>query len=202
MNVYDFDKTIYDGDSTIDFYFFCLRHYPWILLKLPYQLLGGLLYKINKINKKKFKEIFFSFLTLLPNIDDTVKYFWNKNEKKICTWYIKQKDAEDIIISASPEFLLYEICKRIHINNLIATKVDAKSGLFLSENCYGSEKRIRIIEIYPDISISNFYSDSYSDLPLARMAAHAYLVKKGSIVPWIVNNENIYDTKLVKENKD
>lgn len=25
MNVYDFDETIYDGDSTVDFYKYCLR---------------------------------------------------------------------------------------------------------------------------------------------------------------------------------
>lgn len=25
MNVYDFDGTVYAGDSTVDFYFFCLR---------------------------------------------------------------------------------------------------------------------------------------------------------------------------------
>ena len=24
MNVYDFDGTVYAGDSTVDFYFFCL----------------------------------------------------------------------------------------------------------------------------------------------------------------------------------
>ena len=27
MNVYDFDKTIYDGDSTADFYLFSLRRH-------------------------------------------------------------------------------------------------------------------------------------------------------------------------------
>ena len=24
-NIYDFDKTIYDGDSTVDFFLFCLK---------------------------------------------------------------------------------------------------------------------------------------------------------------------------------
>ena len=28
MNVYDFDKTIYAGDSTIDFWKFCMIRYP------------------------------------------------------------------------------------------------------------------------------------------------------------------------------
>lgn len=32
MNIYDFDETIYDSDSTKDFYFYCLKKYPKILL--------------------------------------------------------------------------------------------------------------------------------------------------------------------------
>ena len=30
MNVYDFDKTIYDGDSTADFYLFSLKRHKGI----------------------------------------------------------------------------------------------------------------------------------------------------------------------------
>lgn len=61
MNVYDFDKTIYEGDSTIDFYLFCLKKYPQILKYLPKQILGMLKYKIKSINKTQFKEDFFLF---------------------------------------------------------------------------------------------------------------------------------------------
>ena len=35
MNIYDFDETIYDSDSTKDFYFYCLKKYPKILLSVP-----------------------------------------------------------------------------------------------------------------------------------------------------------------------
>ena len=34
MNVYDFDKTIYDGDSTADFYLFSLGRHKKILTLL------------------------------------------------------------------------------------------------------------------------------------------------------------------------
>ena len=44
MNVYDFDKTIYDGDSTIDFYFYCLKKHPKIILCLPIQLYAAVKY--------------------------------------------------------------------------------------------------------------------------------------------------------------
>ena len=39
MNVYDFDKTIYRGDSTKDFYFFLLRRHPVLIRYLPKQIM-------------------------------------------------------------------------------------------------------------------------------------------------------------------
>lgn len=39
IDVYDFDGTIYDGDSTVDFTRFCLRRHPGVLAGLP-KLLG------------------------------------------------------------------------------------------------------------------------------------------------------------------
>ena len=32
FNVYDFDKTIYDGDSSLDFYLFCVKRKKVIFL--------------------------------------------------------------------------------------------------------------------------------------------------------------------------
>lgn len=59
MNVYDFDNTIYDGDSSIDFYIFCLKRHPSILALFPHQVWGAVLYRLGKITKVRFKEIFF-----------------------------------------------------------------------------------------------------------------------------------------------
>ena len=39
MNVYDFDDTIYAGDSTVDFFFYCLKKKPAIVY------VAGLQYK-------------------------------------------------------------------------------------------------------------------------------------------------------------
>ena len=35
IDVYDFDGTIYDGDSTVDLVLFCLRRHPALLTGLP-----------------------------------------------------------------------------------------------------------------------------------------------------------------------
>ena len=34
MNVFDFDGTIYNGDSSKDFFFYCLKRYPKIRKKI------------------------------------------------------------------------------------------------------------------------------------------------------------------------
>lgn len=62
LNVYDFDKTIYDGDSSIDFYLFCLKRKKSIILLLPKQVFAMILYKLKIKDKEYFKSQFFSFV--------------------------------------------------------------------------------------------------------------------------------------------
>ena len=56
VNIYDFDGTIYDGDSSIDFYLFCLKRNFKILLCLPLQFFSFILFKLGIIDRKEFKE--------------------------------------------------------------------------------------------------------------------------------------------------
>lgn len=184
MNVYDFDKTIYKKDSTLAFYFFCLRKNPCLLRFLFVQAWYYLLYRLHIVEKKRFKEIFFSFLKGLRDVDETVSCFWDKNIRHINAWYTAQKKSDDVIVSASPAFLLRPICARLHIPHLICTEVDKKSGILHSENCYGEEKLRRFREEFGDTEIACFYSDSRSDLPMASIAKEAFLIKKGRMIPW------------------
>lgn len=184
MNVYDFDKTIYNGDSTLDFYLFCLRRYPSIIFCLNIQISAFFKYKSGMIEKTSFKEQFFIFLKMIPDVKKTVNDFWNKYETKIRDWYKKQQKEDDVIISASPYFLLSNICTRLGIKNLIASNVDCKTGEFSGKNCYGMEKVFRFKEMFPDTIINNFYSDSYSDEPMATISENAYIVSKYKISQW------------------
>ena len=186
MNVYDFDKTIYDGDSTLEYYFFCVKRYPAVLCCVPQQLYGLLKYKVGIIDKTQFKEEFYCFLYKIKNIDETIKAFWDSNQYKIKDWYKMQQKSDDLVISASPEFLLNEICRRLNIRLLLASQVNQKTGLFSGKNCYGEEKVNRFYQMFPDVKIDNFYSDSDSDLPMAKIAEQAYIVKKNEIIPWRV----------------
>ncbi len=183
MNVYDFDETIYSGDSTRDFYFYSIKKHPLLLRFLPKQGWAFLKYMFGIINKTKFKEQFYIFLSGIEDIDNEVSCFWDKNIAKIKSWYLDVKRDDDVIISASPEFLLRPVSEKLSFT-LMASRVDRKSGLTDGKNCYGEEKVKRFYEVYEDGKIEKFYSDSLSDTPLAEISEKAYIVKENELVPW------------------
>lgn len=183
-NVYDFDGTIYSGDSTLDFYVFCLMKRPLILTRLPKTIAYFIKFKLNLCSRIDFKLQFYSFLSEIDNADSYIEAFWDKNIYKIKDWYFKQKQISDIIISASPEFLLKPVCNKLGVEGLIASKVEVYTGKILGKNCRGEEKVNRICEEFPNCKIKQFYSDTLSDEPMAKIAENAYFVKKNKIYEW------------------
>ena len=180
MNVYDFDGTIYRGDSTINFYLFCTRKNPLLIRYLPRQMLMLFLFLIKKISKNKFKEEFFCFLNGIKDVDNLVSLFWKENRSKIYSWYLNQCQEEDVIISASPEFLLRpELSAAV-----IASPIHPKTGKMEGENCYGEEKVRRFRSLFGDAQIDEFYSDTLSDEPMARQAKRSFIVCKGKPEAW------------------
>jgi len=192
MNVYDFDGTIYDGDSTLDFYFFCVFTHIQVIRALPAQLRGCFFYFVKIIDKTAFKEYFYSFLNYLNKPEDDVRRFWMHHKRKIKRWYLNQLKPNDIIVSASPEFLLYPVHTELKIGGLIASKVDIYSGKCMGPNCRGIEKAKRFREIYGDVIIDKFYSDNESDYPMAQLARKSYLLKRGKVIEWRQNNNHFY----------
>lgn len=184
MNVYDFDKTIYNGDSTQDFYFFCLRRHKSILKFLPVQGFHFLRYALGLINKTQFKEKFYVFLTGIKEVDTEVQLFWETHEDNMKTWFPRWRRNDDILISASPEFLLEPIARKMNFT-LIASRVDKHTGKTTGENCWGREKVVRFKEKYQNATIENFFSDSLSDSPLAHMAQSAYLIHGNQVLDWV-----------------
>ncbi|MBQ7964701.1 MAG: haloacid dehalogenase-like hydrolase [Ruminococcus sp.] len=186
MNVYDFDRTIYNGDSTVDFYLFCMWRHKRILLLLPSLLFAYIKYYLFNIGTKtEFKESMYKFLKFC-NAETDVADFWKEHISKIKHWYLEQRKDDDVIISASPEFLLNPCGKEIGFT-VIASKVCSKSGKYDGENCYYNEKVNRFFQLYPDSVIDEFYSDHYSDEPLANISKKAFIVDKDTIIPWDFN---------------
>jgi len=183
MNVYDFDRTIYDGDCSIDFYIFVLCKKPYLIVLLPLQVWGMALYFLGIYSKENMKEKFFIFIRFI-SVQKMVLCFWDKNRRKIKPWYMRQKQDTDVIISASPEFLLEPlVCGYLGVN-LIPSRFDQSTGKYIGKNCFGEEKVKKLYEAYPGGVIESFYSDSLSDAPLADNAMQSFIVKGRKITPW------------------
>ena len=135
-------------------------------------------------NKMKLIDLFNAVCEVMK-LDQSVKDeyiadFWDTHYKNIKQWYLEQKESTDVIISASPEFLLKPLEKQLKVN-VIASIVDKKTGKFLSKNCHDYEKIKRYEEKYKK-KIKAFYSDSIkADRAMLEYAKKAYLVTKDKV---------------------
>lgn len=185
MNVYDFDNTILKGDSSALFLMHCLRKYPKIRQKAPYLLSCCVRFGLRVMEKQDFKERIFSvFMQSLSDPEAEITEFWNETERRVKAFYKEQHRPDDVVISASPEFLIKPICERLGIRYVIASPVDPKTGVFHGKNCHGAEKTVRFRQVFPEAKVEAFYSDSYSDTPMALLAEKAVLVKGEKLLPW------------------
>ncbi len=187
MNVYDFDDTIYRGDSTVDFIKYNLMKKPKVWLSVPRQLVYGFLYVLRLVPKKVFKENVFSSFKYIDSMEQHLEQFVDDHMCNIKPFYYKQQKEDDCVISASPSFLVEAFCRRLNIGSVLASPVSMMDGTYHGENCWGDEKVRRYDEQYQRSDIDEFYSDSLSDTPLAMIAKTAYLVKGDVISPWLEN---------------
>ena len=91
MNAYDFDNTIFRGDSTARFLAFCARRYPRVWRHAPAILGAGALFLLEKVEKTAFKQKMFEFLKDVPDVEAAVSAFWQKNARRVRAWYQAQK---------------------------------------------------------------------------------------------------------------
>ena len=197
LSIYDFDGTIYNGDSLIDFWIFTMRQYPRALLFLPYQIILSILFLVKIKSAKKLKEAFLLPLNFLDAHQQQLllKHFWIKHKSKINPWVSKHiakersERCELICISASPEFLLAPIMNELQFNYLIGSIFKTNQHgqikpVMTSENCKGIEKVNRLNASFDNnYIIHNFYSDHKSDMPLFKLAKNKFLVTDGEVKP-------------------
>lgn len=183
MRVFDFDKTLYCNDSTQDFIMHCLRKYPRIALTLPRTGLAAVGMATRALDKTRFKAALYRALTCVPDVPHEVELFWSTHEQGIAGACADCAQPGDLVISASPEFLLRDVCAKRGWQ-LIASQVDPCTGRVLGPNCSGAEKVVRFRGAFPDAHVEAFYSDSRNDDPMAALADEAWLVKDGALIPW------------------
>lgn len=179
--IYDFDKTIYSKETSMAFMFFFLKRHRSLIPKFILNL-TMILFNIKDL--KKVKNIFFSIFKGM-DIENDINLFWEKEMKNIYPYFFEEikenrKDADLLIlISASPDFLLEPIYKKLGFDILISTKYS--NFTLIGKNCKKDEKLKRLNEL-GNFDVLCFYSDSLSDLPLFNIAKKKISINKGNKV--------------------
>ena len=185
MNVYDFDGTIFYSDCSIGFAVWCMKRKPKLWFTWFPRIIGTLiLYKLGKVQNYRLQREMFSYLTQIDDFDEQIEKYWDRYEGRISEWYLAQKRADDLIISASPSCIIEPIAKRLGVS-FMATEFDREFGVYTNNLMYAREKaKYMIDQGFP--VIENFYSDSLADTPLALCAEKAHLVKDNAatVVDW------------------
>ena len=209
--VYDFDKTIYSGESGTNFFTYYLKKYPLkaILFGLTY-LKEVLLYLIKITDLKRLKERFFIFLESHSNeeIEKIVDGFWKEYGKKMYSWTQEElrenkKEADMVIVtSATPLFLLERLIPEMGYDMVFGTefKGDGKEKFaaeIKGENNKGMEK-VRKLDKWAkenniEYEIIKFYSDSLADKPLYDIAEKKYWIKKGKKLEGMPGKKTLLD---------
>lgn len=185
MNVYDFDKTLYRGDSTMRFLIHLIRRQPSLLRQVPAFSLNALMFITGRRKKQDFKErTFRAFLGSARNVSAELELFWDRNMGRVFRWYSDTRRDDDVVISASPVDIVRPCCERLGITRVMGSPVDLETGVYSGPNCHGEEKVRRFREAFPGAEVDDFYSDSHSDDPMAKIARRAFMVKGESLSPW------------------
>jgi len=185
IDVYDFDGTIYDGDSTADFVLFSLKRHPGVIAGLPRVAFAALRLAVRNIGLTQFKSVLFGEMSKRFNLEEEAELFWKdmNTRKKLGPWFFDTpRDLPIVIASASPEFELRHAAKILGVETLIGTKCDMKTGALTGKNCKGAEKISRIREVIGEYEIRAMYTDdAKADGPLLAIAKEQYIVTHGVV---------------------
>lgn len=184
MKAFDFDNTIYRGESSLDFSLYMIRTHKKILLYLPVIMANAIRYKLCLVDKEKLGAEINKYMKLIirdkREIRRLVKTFWQTHADRLDTDMLRRIGPDDLIITAGPDFLLDGIRDRLGTQNIISSEVDLDRIEILHFN-FKDNKVSRLRELYGNTRIDAFYTDSYNDRALMEISDKVFLVKKGKI---------------------
>lgn len=189
MRVFDFDGTIYDGESLFDLYLYSARHDPKVFRYIAPVLRYAVKYKLGRATLEQMEygvgKMTEGYLTELSrskrvaSVEQLVDDFWDRYYARIKPWY--QPESDDVILTASFGLTVGKACRGLGVRNLVASEVDVETMRVTYLN-FSTNKAKRFRELYgPDVVIDEFYTDSKFDQPMIDMARHAFMVKGNTI---------------------
>ena len=187
MNVYDFDKTIFYGDSEDRFFDFMFKRKGYFWYKINYKW-NELLLKLRILDKTTTRESEYKILHRIhktDNLDRILEEYWDEVEQYMMPWYETVKRSDDVIASGTPRFIMEPIVKRLGLTGLVATEMDRYTGKCTGKFAVAEGKLVNFKLLYNTEDIDNFYSDAYSDHFVADEAKHAWVVYgDGEMMEW------------------
>lgn len=184
MKVFDFDNTLYRGESCIDFTLYMIRCNKRIILMLPMIFFNLIRYKLCIISKNEIETLINDSMQKIIKDKNEVlsitKDFWDKNIRKLNTGLIESITEDDAVISAGPRFLLEAVIHNIGTSNLICSEVDLDKKQIIYLN-FGENKVKEYRKKYGTTPIDSFYTDSYNDKAMMDISDEVYLVRKWKI---------------------
>ena len=184
MKAFDFDNTLYRGESSLDFSLYMIRTNRKILLYLPVILTNTVKYKLCLVDRDKLGETISKYMKIIirskSEILRLVEEFWKTHADRLDAGMLRRVGPDDLIITAGPGFLLEGIRDRLGTQNIISSEVDLDKKEITHFNFKDNKVR-RFRELYADAKIDSFYTDSYNDRAVMDISEKVFLVKKGKI---------------------
>ena len=189
MRVFDFDGTIYDGESLFDLYLYSARHDPKVFRYIAPVLRYAVKYKLGRATLEQMEygvgKMTEGYLTELSrskrvaSVEQLVDDFWDRYYARIKPWY--QPESDDVILTASFDITVGEACRRLGVQHLVSSTIDGNT-LNVNYLNFNTNKPKRFRELYGDnVRVDEFYTDSRFDQPMIDMARRAYMVKGNKI---------------------
>ena len=185
MNIYDFDNTIYDGESFFDFFIEYIKVNPVCVRFLPKVMFAFLKYKLGKVTVEQMMTDYAPVIKKCycdyDKWEEFTQKFWDSHMHNIKSFYKEVQKDDDLILTASPELTIREIAKRLGIKNIVCSKIDDKTGQ-ITRICMRQNKIKALKEDFGDVEIDDFYTDSIkNDGFFAEYAKRVFLVKGDKI---------------------
>lgn len=184
IKVFDFDNTLYHGESSIDLAFYLIRRNKRILLYVPSILINLAKYKMCLVDREKAEQEINDFLKVAVKdkyeAAEIVESFWAENSYRLDENMIKRVRKDDVIITAGPDMLIDGIKDKLGTDNIISSIIDPDKREMVYFN-FGENKAKRYKEVFGDTPIESFYTDSFNDKPLMKLANKVYIVEKGRL---------------------
>ncbi|MDO5561112.1 MAG: haloacid dehalogenase-like hydrolase [Oscillospiraceae bacterium] len=183
MRVYDFDNTIYNGESILDFYLFSIRYNPREIKYLFVVAFNTAKYKMGRSTRseleQKLRKYVKGYMSSFRNREEIVRAFWDTHIKKLKVWFRPHPD--DLIITASFNILMDELLSRINFKNCICSVIDCDSMDIKYLNFNDNKLKTFLERFGPDVIVDEFYTDSIFDMPMIGISKKAFLVKGNKI---------------------